>query len=114
MFFLKYEDPGVSEWTSIRVELSSGNSSQNAENPGPRNVLECLDLFRILSANSSQNAKQIKQKNVSECLDPRDKPRHSETFFGVFLAIFAYLLKKRDEKTVVNPRHSETFRGPGF
>ena len=47
---------GVSEWISICFELSSGNSNQKAENPGPRNVSECLDLFRIPSGNSSQNA----------------------------------------------------------
>ena len=47
---------GVSQWISICFELSSGNSNQNAENPGPRNVSECLDLFRISSGNSSQNA----------------------------------------------------------
>ena len=46
---------GVSQWISICFELSSGNSNQNAENPGPRNVSECLDLFRISSGNSNQN-----------------------------------------------------------
>ena len=81
---------------------------EKLEDPGRLRV----DLNPLRPVERKLESKRRKSR-APECLGMSRSVsnfEHSETFFGVFLAIFAYLFKKRDEKTVGNPRHSETFR----
>ena len=71
---------GVSEWISICFELSSGNSNQNAENPGPRNVSECLDLF-----DSSFRSKFETDRDIPRHSGALDFRRFDSSFQGFFV-----------------------------
>ena len=79
----KLEDPGRLTVDLNLLRTVERKLESNAENPGPRNVSECLDLFRILSGNSSQNTQK------SKTLERLGMSRNVSGFRPFFVSLFS-------------------------